>query len=84
MCTHSTYVSNKWIYIILRWHPHTILHLAGVFKDISLSKEELLYIIEKIIATFEEISADELPPLIYQLLVLSSKVRYIAFIGYTI
>ena len=51
-----------------------MIHLAAMFKDITLSSDELRFVIEKIVRLLNELDVQELPPLIYQLLLLSTKV----------
>ena len=51
-----------------------VLHLAAMFKEVSLTPDELQFVIEKILRMLGDIDLQELPPLVYQLLVLSTKV----------
>lgn len=43
-------------------------------RDVPLSAEELQFLIEKILGMFLKLDLQEIPPLVYQLLLLSSKV----------
>lgn len=58
-----------------RWNSQSVLHLAGMFKDIALTNEELRFVLEKIIRMMKELELTDLPSLVYQLLLLSTKVR---------
>ena len=60
--------------IFFRWHGHMVLNLAAMFKDITMTPDQLQFVIEKILRLLNEIDLQELPPLIYQLLVLSTNV----------
>lgn len=46
-----------------------------MFKDIALTNEELRFVLEKIIRMMKELELTDLPSLVYQLLLLSTKVR---------
>ena len=61
---------------IFRWDPESVIHLAAMFKDITLTTEELNHVVNKIIRMFSDLDLQELPPLVYQLLLLSAKVSY--------
>ncbi|KAK3697034.1 hypothetical protein QZH41_012504 [Actinostola sp. cb2023] len=56
-----------------RWDPQCVIHLASMFRDIPMSNEELRFVIEKLQRMFKELDLQELPPLVYQLLLLSTK-----------
>ncbi|XP_012688024.2 Fanconi anemia group I protein [Clupea harengus] len=56
-----------------RWDPQYVIHLTTMFRDVPLSPEELQFVIEKVLRMFEKLELQEIPPLIYQLLLLSSK-----------
>lgn len=45
-----------------------------MLKDVNMSSEELGFVINKIICMLSEVDLQELPPVIYQLLLLSTKV----------
>lgn len=56
-----------------KWNSQSVLHLAGMFKDIALTNEELRFVLEKIIRMMKELELTDLPSLVYQLLLLSTK-----------
>uniref|UniRef100_A0A8C0EJ96 FA complementation group I n=1 Tax=Bubo bubo TaxID=30461 RepID=A0A8C0EJ96_BUBBB len=55
------------------WDPRSVIHLANMFRDIPLSGEELQFVVEKILRMFSKLDLQEIPPLVYQLLLLSAK-----------
>ena len=55
-----------------------VLHMAAMFKEVSLTSDEIQFVMEKVLRMMNNIDLQELPPLVYQLLVLSTKV----LIGY--
>ncbi|KAL8197612.1 UNVERIFIED_CONTAM: hypothetical protein K2H54_034266, partial [Gekko kuhli] len=44
-----------------------------MFRDIPLSVEELQFVVEKVLRMFPKVDLQEIPPLVYQLLLLSAK-----------
>ncbi|XP_068169581.1 Fanconi anemia group I protein isoform X1 [Antennarius striatus] len=56
-----------------RWDPQCVIHLATMFRDVPLSVEELRFLVEKILMMFTKLNLQEIPPLVYQLLLLSTK-----------
>ncbi|XP_073687572.1 Fanconi anemia group I protein isoform X2 [Garra rufa] len=56
-----------------RWDPQCVIHLTTMFRDVPLSAEELQFLIEKIVRMFLKLDLQEIPPLVYQLLLLSAK-----------
>jgi len=46
-----------------------------MMRDIALTGEELSHVIAKSLRQMTDVEQNELPPLIYQLLLLSAKVR---------
>ncbi|KAK9394051.1 Fanconi anemia group I protein [Crotalus adamanteus] len=56
-----------------RWSPQYVIHLTSMFRDVPLSKEELQFVVEKVLRMFSKLGLQEIPPLVYQLLLLSSK-----------
>ncbi|KAM6245712.1 Fanconi anemia group I protein [Spheniscus humboldti] len=56
-----------------KWDPWTVIHLANMFRDIPLSAEELQFVVEKVLRMFSKLDLQEIPPLVYQLLLLSAK-----------
>lgn len=43
-------------------------------RDVPLSSEELQFLVEKVLRMFTKLDLQEIPPLVYQLLLLSTKV----------
>ncbi|NXP70999.1 FANCI protein, partial [Ramphastos sulfuratus] len=56
-----------------KWDPQNVIHLANMFRDIPLSGEELQFVMEKVLRMFSKLDLQEIPPLVYQLLLLSAK-----------
>ncbi|XP_074256102.1 Fanconi anemia group I protein isoform X2 [Saimiri boliviensis] len=56
-----------------RWDQQHVIHLTSMFKDVPLSAEEVEFVVEKALSMFSKMNLQEIPPLVYQLLVLSSK-----------
>ncbi|XP_030223080.1 Fanconi anemia group I protein [Gadus morhua] len=56
-----------------RWEPKCVIHLTTMFRDVPLSPEELQFLLEKVLRMFGKLELQEVPPLIYQLLLLSAK-----------
>ncbi|NXY48235.1 FANCI protein, partial [Ceuthmochares aereus] len=56
-----------------KWDPESVIHLANMFRDIPLSGEELQFVVEKVLRMFSKLDLQEIPPLVYQLLLLSAK-----------
>ncbi|KAF7702205.1 Fanconi anemia group I protein isoform X2 [Silurus meridionalis] len=56
-----------------RWDPQCVIHLTTMFRDVPLSPEELQFLIEKVLRMFHKLDLQEIPPVIYQLLLLSAK-----------
>ncbi|NXS72590.1 FANCI protein, partial [Pandion haliaetus] len=56
-----------------KWDPQSVIHLANMFRDIPLSGEELQFVVEKVLRMFCKLDLQEIPPLVYQLLLLSAK-----------
>ncbi|XP_060892580.1 Fanconi anemia group I protein isoform X1 [Labrus mixtus] len=56
-----------------RWDPQCVIHLTTMFRDVPLSSEELQFVVEKVLRMFTKLDLQEIPPLIYQLLLLSAK-----------
>jgi len=57
-----------------RWNSRVVLHVMSMMRDIALTNEELSHVIAKCLRQLTELEQNELPPLIYQLLLLSAKV----------
>ncbi|XP_037624287.1 Fanconi anemia group I protein isoform X2 [Sebastes umbrosus] len=56
-----------------RWDPQCVIHLTTMFRDVPLSSEELQFLVEKVLRMFTKLDLQEIPPLVYQLLLLSAK-----------
>ncbi|KAM4826425.1 Fanconi anemia group I protein isoform 1-T2 [Thomomys bottae] len=56
-----------------RWDHQHIIQLTSMFKDIPLTVEEVEFVVDKVLKMLSMLSLQEIPPLVYQLLVLSSK-----------
>ncbi|NXX07403.1 FANCI protein, partial [Larus smithsonianus] len=56
-----------------KWDPQSVIHLTNMFRDIPLSGEELQFVVEKVLRMFSKLDLQEIPPLVYQLLLLSAK-----------
>ncbi|KFQ34864.1 Fanconi anemia group I protein [Mesitornis unicolor] len=56
-----------------KWDPRSVIHLVNMFRDIPLSGEELQFVVEKVLRMFSKLDLQEIPPLVYQLLLLSAK-----------
>ena len=47
-----------------------------MFKDVAMTDDELGHMIKKLLRFVDELGLQELPPLIYQLLLLAAKVGF--------
>ncbi|KAM9754129.1 Fanconi anemia group I protein isoform 1-T1 [Menidia menidia] len=56
-----------------RWDPQCVIYLTTMFRDVPLSSEELQFLVEKVLRMFSKLDLQEIPPLVYQLLLLSAK-----------
>ncbi|XP_059953343.1 Fanconi anemia group I protein isoform X2 [Mesoplodon densirostris] len=56
-----------------RWDHQYVIQLTSMFKDVPLTAEEVEIVVGKVLTMFSELNLQEVPPLVYQLLVLSSK-----------
>ncbi|XP_063202117.1 Fanconi anemia group I protein isoform X1 [Chroicocephalus ridibundus] len=56
-----------------KWDPRSVIHLTNMFRDVPLSGEELQFVVEKVLRMFSKLDLQEIPPLVYQLLLLSAK-----------
>lgn len=57
-----------------RWPPSSVVHLATTFRDITMTLPEMQSVVKKIVKEMKAIDLQELPPLVYQMLLLSTKV----------
>uniref|UniRef100_A0A4W2C9L4 FA complementation group I n=1 Tax=Bos indicus x Bos taurus TaxID=30522 RepID=A0A4W2C9L4_BOBOX len=56
-----------------RWDHQYVIQLTSMFKAVPLTTEEVEFVVEKVLKVFSKLNLQEIPPLVYQLLVLSSK-----------
>eukprot|EP00731_Ephydatia_muelleri_P020314 Em0013g41a len=56
-----------------KWDPGCVLHIANMCREIPLSPEELKFVVKKLFRETVSLPISEVPALIYQLLVLSTK-----------
>ncbi|XP_063781858.1 Fanconi anemia group I protein isoform X2 [Pseudophryne corroboree] len=56
-----------------RWDPQCVIFLTSMFRDVLLSPEELQFVVEKVLRLLSKVELQEMPPLVYQLLLLSAK-----------
>ncbi|KAM9815831.1 Fanconi anemia group I protein isoform 1-T1 [Syngnathus typhle] len=56
-----------------RWDPQRVIHLTTMFRDVPLSSDELQFVVQKTLRMFSKLDLQEIPPLVYQLLLLSAK-----------
>ncbi|XP_052016219.1 Fanconi anemia group I protein isoform X1 [Apodemus sylvaticus] len=57
----------------VRWAQRYMIQLTSMFKDVRLTPEEMNLVVAKVLTMFSKLNLQEIPPLVYQLLVLSSK-----------
>ncbi|KAM6181734.1 Fanconi anemia group I protein [Erethizon dorsatum] len=56
-----------------RWDQQYVVLLTSMFKDVPLTAEEVECVVEKVLKMFSKLNLQEIPPLVHQLLVLSTK-----------
>ncbi|XP_055969830.1 Fanconi anemia group I protein [Sorex fumeus] len=56
-----------------RWSGYHTIQLISMFKDVPLTEEELDFVVGKALKMFSEMKLQEVPPLVYQLLLLTVK-----------
>ncbi|XP_065187448.1 Fanconi anemia group I protein-like [Sycon ciliatum] len=56
-----------------KWSSGVVIHLAAMFRDVTMTTEELRFVLEKVVRMLDGITLTELPPLVYQLLLLANK-----------
>ncbi|XP_040198345.1 Fanconi anemia group I protein [Rana temporaria] len=56
-----------------RWDRKCVIFLTSMFRDVLLSTEELQFVVEKVLRLLSKLDLQEMPPLVYQLLLLSAK-----------
>ncbi|CAG8563078.1 2562_t:CDS:10 [Ambispora leptoticha] len=57
----------------LEWDKDNILSIVTMLQDISLTDEQVELVVDKLLRNIDSIELDEIPPIIYQLLLLSRK-----------
>ena len=50
------------------WSSSIVVSLVSMFRDASLTSEEMELVLAKICATLKKMAPSEIPPLIYQVL----------------
>ncbi|KAF6302988.1 hypothetical protein mRhiFer1_008725 [Rhinolophus ferrumequinum] len=50
-----------------------VAQFTSMFNDVPLTAEKVEFVVEKVLKMFSKLNLQEVPPLVYQLLVLSSK-----------
>lgn len=50
-------------------------YMPSPARDVPLSADELRFVVEKVLRMFSKLDLQEIPPLVYQLLLLSAKVK---------
>ncbi|OZJ03311.1 hypothetical protein BZG36_02261, partial [Bifiguratus adelaidae] len=58
-----------------RWHPRLVIRLAYVIREIPLQPKEFAILYDKLTRQLKYMDVNEIPPLIYQILLLSQKVQ---------
>lgn len=56
------------------WPRALVVRIASVFREVDLSPEQLAFVVDKILRHLREVVIQDLPLLVYQLLLLSAKV----------
>ncbi|XP_040824470.1 Fanconi anemia group I protein-like isoform X1 [Ochotona curzoniae] len=56
-----------------RWNQKYVIRLTSMFKDVPLTAEEVEIVLEKVLSILCKLNLQEIPALVYQLLVVSSK-----------
>ncbi|XP_036909535.1 Fanconi anemia group I protein [Sturnira hondurensis] len=56
-----------------RWDQQYAIQLTAMFRDVPLTAEEAEVVTQKVLKMFPKLNLQEIPPLVYQLLILSSK-----------
>ena len=56
------------------WPPNAVIRLANAFRMVEMTSEQLRFALDKLLRSLSEIALEEMPALVYQLLLLSSKV----------
>ena len=56
------------------WPSNAVIRLANAFRMVEMTPEQLRFALDKLLRSLNEIALEEMPALVYQLLLLSSKV----------
>jgi len=75
-----TNTCEKLFFLLYRWEPGSVVNLAAMFKDVPLTSDELKFVIEKVLRMFGDLELSDIPALVYQLLLLCTKVRCLLLI----
>nr|XP_039263541.1 Fanconi anemia group I protein-like isoform X2 [Styela clava] len=59
-----------------KWSSRSIIHLANIFKDVSMSIDEMRFFLQKMLRQLERLEIQEIPPLVHQILPLSGKTNH--------
>eukprot|EP00043_Microstomoeca_roanoka_P019068 m.208934 g.208934 ORF g.208934 m.208934 type:complete len:1338 (+) comp16934_c0_seq2:374-4387(+) len=57
----------------LAWPTHCILPIADAFKMVNFSEDQSKFAFSKLVRSLQDLAPEEVPPLVYQLLLLSGK-----------
>jgi hypothetical protein len=57
------------------WPLEAVVHLANTFREIPLTDEQYRFVVDKIVGLLPRLEVERLPPLVYKLLLLCTKVR---------
>ena len=63
------------------WPSTSLVRMAAMFREVPMTAEQLSFVVSKAIRCLCEVSVDELPPLVYQLLLLAGKGHKAAIMG---
>ncbi|CAG8554981.1 4990_t:CDS:10 [Paraglomus occultum] len=58
---------------LAEWHIENVLSIISMFPDIPMSKETAERAVDKVMSYFDDMDANETPPIVYKLLLLSRK-----------
>ncbi|KAF7730861.1 hypothetical protein EC973_001379 [Apophysomyces ossiformis] len=57
----------------LKWYPNVAVSLASVFNEIELTVRQMEPVVKRMLRQLEDLGYEEIPPFVYQLLLLSRK-----------
>ena len=63
------------------WPATSLVRMTAMFREVPMTAEQLAFVVSKAIRCLREVSVDELPPLVYQLLLLAGKGHKAAIMG---